>query len=182
LLPAVDRSATITTWHHIFDLIERLNLRTPDQLRPYLTFVKPDFERRPLAEQIIDQLLAEDPARYPLYESLRASRPVQGAYVGKTREEANPETHEEVSLFLKRWVAFEKKLKALVDRLQVQGIYASSTLLARLGVEDENLLNEFERIRRLRNEVVHGLSLPSIEDLREAGGRIEKISQELERL
>lgn len=166
----------------LFEFLKRLDRGTPDQLKPYVLALKPDFEKRPLAEQIIDQLLAEDPTRYPLHESLRASRPVPGDYVGKTREEVDPETHEEVSQFLVRWVDFEKKIKEKAKRLGVQGIYASSTLLSRLGVEDETLLKDFERIRRMRNEVVHGLSLPSAENLRDAGGRIEEISKELKDL
>lgn len=166
----------------LFELIKRLDRGTPERLKPYIVAIKPDFEQRPLAEQIIDQLLAENPTRYPLYESLRASRPVPSDYAGKTREEVDLETHEEVSQFLVRWVAFEKKIIEKAKRLGVQGIYASSRLLSRMGVEDETLLKDFERIRRMRNEVVHGLSLPSAENLRDAGGRIEEISNDLEHL
>ena len=166
----------------LFEFLKRLDLGTPEELKRYVLALKPDFEKRPLAEQIIDQLLGEDPARYPLYESVRASRPVPGDYVGKTREKVDPETNEEISQFLGRWVAFEKKIKGHAKRLGVPGIYASRTLLSLVGVDDERLLKDFEQIRRMRNKVVHGFSLPSAENLRDAAGRLEEISNELKQL
>jgi hypothetical protein len=47
----------------LFELLSRLGLATPNQLKPYLEALHHDTERRPFAEQIIDQLLAEDDAR-----------------------------------------------------------------------------------------------------------------------
>lgn len=166
----------------LFEFLKRLELGTPDQLKPYIQSLNSDLERRPLAEQIIDQLLGENTSRYPLYERLRASRPVPGEHTGKTREEVDSENREEASRFLERWVAFEQKINEKAKRSNAQGVYASRTLLSRLGVTDATLLKEFERIRRMRNEVVHGLLMPSANDLRDAGGRIEEISEQLERL
>jgi hypothetical protein len=41
----------------LFELLKRLNLLTPELLKPYLDAVHHDTERRPIAEQIIDRLL-----------------------------------------------------------------------------------------------------------------------------
>jgi hypothetical protein len=61
----------------LFDLLNKLSLSKPDLLCPYVTTLHPDTERRPLAEQIIDQLLAEDDSRYKIYEDVRLNRPVR---------------------------------------------------------------------------------------------------------
>src|SRR5215218_4812208 len=48
----------------LFRLLTRLELNTPDDLGPYLDLLHGDLEQRPLAEQIIDALIAENPSRY----------------------------------------------------------------------------------------------------------------------
>jgi hypothetical protein len=47
----------------LFRLLTRIELNTPDDLRPYLDLLHGDLEQRPLAEQIIDALIAEDESR-----------------------------------------------------------------------------------------------------------------------
>src|SRR5208337_4897781 len=56
----------------LFELLEELHLTTPGQIEPYLDSLHADTERRPIAEQIIDRLLAEDESRYKLYENIRS--------------------------------------------------------------------------------------------------------------
>jgi ppGpp synthetase/RelA/SpoT-type nucleotidyltranferase len=163
----------------LFELLKRLGLGTPDQIKPYIGTVTSDLEKRPLAEQIIDQLLAEDTSRYSVFENIHASRPVPGDYGDGTGEELDSETHKEVSLFLKRWVTLEQKVTENSKKLEIQRIYPSSALLSRLGVTDAALLKNFERIRRIRNEVVHGLSMPSPADLRDANLVMQEIADRL---
>jgi hypothetical protein len=62
----------------LFDLLVRLNMATPEQLAPYIAGLHADIERRPIAEQIVDQLLAEDEARYKAYEDVRLARQAAG--------------------------------------------------------------------------------------------------------
>jgi hypothetical protein len=56
----------------LYELLKAIDFARPEILQPYLAALTTDFERRPLAEQIIDQLLAEDSQRYETYEQLRA--------------------------------------------------------------------------------------------------------------
>jgi ppGpp synthetase/RelA/SpoT-type nucleotidyltranferase len=159
----------------LFEFLNQEGLVTPDKLKQYIPSLTPDLKNRPLTEQIVTQLGNEDPTRYTRFEKLRASRPVSGDYVRR-------KGIEEVDRFLERWVAFEQMINAKAKGSPAQNIYPSSTLLSRLGVKDETLLKDFERIRRMRDEVVHGLSMPSPEDLRDACGRIDEISKQLEHL
>jgi ppGpp synthetase/RelA/SpoT-type nucleotidyltranferase len=166
----------------LFVLLKRLNLDTPDRLSAYVKALSSDLEKRPLADQIIDQLLGEDKKRYPMYERIRASRPVPGDYLGQGSNQTDTETQEEIGRFLERWVTFEQKLNAKAKGLGAQGLYPSRTLLSRLGIKDETLLKDFERIRRVRNDVVHGLSLPPLHELRNEGSRIEELSNLIDSL
>lgn len=56
----------------LFDFMSKLAIDTPELLKPYIDSLHGNVELRPLAEQIIDALLAEDAQRYEIYESIRA--------------------------------------------------------------------------------------------------------------
>jgi len=68
LLKTADPDALLGRVNILFRLIDALNLSTPEALAPYLSALSSDFERRPLADQVIDQLLGEDSERYKLYQ------------------------------------------------------------------------------------------------------------------
>jgi hypothetical protein len=45
----------------LYDLLAHLELLTPEAVGRYLEPIHADLERRPIAEQIVDQILSEDP-------------------------------------------------------------------------------------------------------------------------
>ena len=75
LLKTADPDALLGRVNILFRLIDALNLSTPEALAPYLSALSSDFERRPLADQVIDQLLGEDSERYKLYQKIRGEEP-----------------------------------------------------------------------------------------------------------
>jgi len=155
----------------LYELLIYLSFATPEHLKRYIASVNTELEKRPLSDQIIDQLLAEDKSRYTVYENLRARRPV----AGPAREGPGREDQRSVDSFLQEWVGLEQKINEFLKTLGKDRIYASRGLLSKLGITDESLLTDFERIRGMRNEIVHGLAIPAASDLREAEGRIQEI-------
>lgn len=165
----------------LFDLLSKLSLSKPDLLRPYVTALHPDTERRPLAEQIIDQLLAEDDSRYKIYEDVRSSRPVPGDYGSTAHEVLEPDVNEAIGFFMAQWIAFERTIR---ERAQLPPgeryqFISASKMLGKMGLFNDDTLAEIERIRRIRNNVVHGVEIPHYVDLREAGLRIHSITERL---
>lgn len=184
-VPVVGESVATTNLGRIdllFELLKSLNLGTPEKLEPYIKALSPDFEKAPLAEQIIDQVVKEDKEKYRIYEKLQANRLVAGHHLALSRTELDADTDQELSRFLDEWVGLEQKVNQMAKGSPSEGIYPSRALLEKLGVKDQDLLREFERIRRMRNAVVHGLTLPPLADLREAGSRIRWISEQLEQI
>lgn len=55
----------------LFELLARLGIDTPELLGPYLEVLDDNVEARPLAEQVIDSLLAEDSSRNEIYNAIR---------------------------------------------------------------------------------------------------------------
>jgi hypothetical protein len=136
-----------------------------------------DTERRPFAEQIIDQLLAEDDARYKVYEDIRAKQPDFGV---DTRGALEPELHDAMGFFLAQWINFERAVREIANRAtgptsERRPWVLSSRLLYSLGLLDDDGRREVEWIRRVRNNLVHGVEIPAPSDLREAGARLQAL-------
>jgi ppGpp synthetase/RelA/SpoT-type nucleotidyltranferase len=165
----------------LFELLKVLGLATPDRVGPYIDALSTDTETRPVSEQIIDRLLAEDSSRYAVYESVRAPRqaPQPGAPVQE--QPAVPDLHEAMGFFLAQWIEVERLFRARVPESEKgRPFVPTGPALRRLGLmENQEDVAEFERIRRLRNHLVHGIEVPHPADLREAGASLQRLSQRL---
>ena len=60
----------------LFGLLSKLHMATSSSVAPYISALNADTERRPVARQIVDQILAEDNSRYQIYEQIRTSRQI----------------------------------------------------------------------------------------------------------
>jgi ppGpp synthetase/RelA/SpoT-type nucleotidyltranferase len=160
-------------------LLDRLDRATPDRLERYLAAWSADIERRPLAEQIVDQLLAEDDTRYDLYEEIKVAR--DSAPWKEREREVGPEIHAAIGLFLSRWIQLEQLIREIVLRRTGEEITVLPTTraLQRLEVSNVSTRSELERIRRLRNNLVHGFEVPDAPTLLEASDRLTHVVAEL---
>lgn len=163
----------------LFALLARVGLLTPKQLRPYLAGLSDDTETRPLAEQIVDRLVAEDEEKYRIYEGLRASKDWEFL---PTAERAS-DTHRAIGFFLSQWIQLERLVREIVLKRSGQHNVALPTgrLLEKLQISNAEIRSTIERMRRLRNYLVHGIEVPPAEDIREAGTRLEMLLPELRR-
>jgi hypothetical protein len=75
----------------LFELLKVLGLATPVGVRPSIDELSTDTETRPVAEQIIDRLLAEDDSRYAGYQSVRAASQVPPPGISIEEQHAEPD-------------------------------------------------------------------------------------------
>jgi hypothetical protein len=156
----------------LFELLKRLEILTPDQLKPYIDAVHHDTERRPIAEQIIDRLLAEDETRYKVYEEIRAARPLS-APGDEVIEPSTAELHEAIGHLLAEWARLERVMRDLYPN--ERHMVPTPKMMSRYTTD----VREFERIRRLRNGVVHGMEEADPADLHDAANRLHDIVEEI---
>lgn len=162
----------------LFDLIRDLNLDTPETLAPYLEALHGNLDLRPLAEQIIDALLADDPARYELYSSIRARR--RPKFPGAETED--DDIFRQVGIFMARWIELEGLIRELTSDLKPgRPTVFNVRQLESLNLLDGDMLAEFDRLRRIRNNLVHGIEIPDVSDIAEAARRLEVITKEIRR-
>jgi hypothetical protein len=93
------------------------------------------------------------------------------------------DVHEAMGYFLREWIKFEVFVREAAQRRgTVDGrvFVPTGRGLERLGLLSSQARNEIERIRRMRNNLVHGIGIPNPADMREAAARLHDIVETLE--
>lgn len=149
----------------LYALLHELNLGTPENLARYIDALHSDLERRPLAEQVIDQVLSEDPTRYATYERIRAldTSVMSNTTSGLPRVSQS----EAIGQFVSLWIDFEKMLRNIAAENGVEGYPIPSLKLLRVAKEvPVELYVLAENLRRFRNQLIHGIEVPDADYIR----------------
>jgi hypothetical protein len=159
--------------------MQRLGIDTPAKLKPYLDALHTDTERRPVAEQIIDRLLAEDESRYAVYTQIRsADQPLQVADF--QYEPPADRSAQAIGLFISEWIKLERFLRQQAPEGERKPFIPTARAFNVLDISPADR-SELERIRRLRNSLVHGIETTDAIDIDDATRRLKAISQRLNR-
>ena len=74
-------------------------------------------------------------------------------------------SQEAIGRFINQWIEVERLLREKTkDQSTKPWLVPSSRVLAEIGHLEPYWTQEFDRIRRFRNNVVHGVAAPSVED------------------
>lgn len=156
----------------LFSLLKRLNKATPEELENYLESLHGAVEERPLAEQVVDALLAEDSSRYAIYDDIRST-----SHSGHV-EVSGPErdTGSAMMQFLRNWVALETVLNELAQRAGVSRRSTAPVIhLLKLLDMPPGIGEEIDLLRSMRNDVVHLRRDFSVAAFGDATKRIQQI-------
>ncbi len=162
----------------LFHLLREVGLNTPEQLAKYVSALHTDFERRPLAEQVIDQVLSEDPARYATFEQIRlldvpVTAPSASDLPRVTQSEA-------IGHFISLWIEYEKMIRtyAASKGFKEFGMPLLRVLRSVEGLP-EDVAEAAERLRRFRNQLVHGIEVPDAEFIHAQTAELRVVVQKL---
>ncbi|MEU3723635.1 RelA/SpoT domain-containing protein [Streptomyces sp. NPDC031705] len=173
--PVEDSGLGRVDW--LFNFLVELDLATPSLLQPFLESLHGNLEQRPLAEQVIDAILAEDASRYAAFDSMRVK-------MGEAKEPGGPGSgdrhHELIGRFMVGWSNLERVIRNL-DPSDTDGakLVPLPRLLDRIPWLDVATRHEIDGLRRIRNLLVHGSKVPGSAFLLEALERIEVITERL---
>lgn len=153
----------------LYKLLAAVDLNTPDQLTKYVQVLHSDFEKRPLSEQIIDQILAEDPARYSTYEQIRLSDMPVAVFIGDVSRSSQTQA---IGGFMSLWIEYEKMLRLRSAQAGITALgMQPSRLLYHLEAPKE-ILASADRLRRFRNQLVHGVEVPDSDTIQAASNEL----------
>lgn len=159
----------------LFDFITVLRKNTPAKLDKYLNALHNNFEARPLADQVIDALLAEDASRYEALRSIQRSS-------SHSSEAGDSDVGSRIGRFLSSWIELEKLEQKLAPPIDFgDRILPIGRRLERLELLDLDMRREIDRIRRMRNAVVHGKEAFSPSELNRAAEQLDSLVEEIRR-
>jgi ppGpp synthetase/RelA/SpoT-type nucleotidyltranferase len=149
----------------LFQLLRDLGLNRPEDLARYVEALHADFEKRPLAEQVIDQILSEDPTRYAVYENIRSlSFPIPAAAPVDMSRTSKAEA---IGQFMTLWVEYERMLRAIEESKGYKNPGRPSGRFVASIIDISPELSELhEQLRHFRNQLVHGIKVPDADYIR----------------
>jgi ppGpp synthetase/RelA/SpoT-type nucleotidyltranferase len=152
----------------LFEFLAELDMATPEQLEPYLEALHGNLESRPLAQQVVDALTAEDSERYRVYQNVR---------LGRHASEPEPyEFNQLVGRFLSSWIDLEQLERELVPPMETRKrALPTGRALEQAGYLEGDTRRELDFIRKMRNQLVHGIEIPSATELAEAADQLDLI-------
>jgi ppGpp synthetase/RelA/SpoT-type nucleotidyltranferase len=157
----------------LFDLLSVVGVDTPELVAPYLKGLHADLDRRPLAEQVIDALLQEDPSRYDTYLQIRNKY---------QNVDGSAEFSVALGEFVRDWIDFEMLMQNRLGQVESgRPRPPTSVQIKQLTGDKPWMTGELQYLRQLRNEVVHGNRDISAADLRQAQETLRNIMAELEK-
>jgi ppGpp synthetase/RelA/SpoT-type nucleotidyltranferase len=154
----------------LFQLLRHYQKNRPGVIKPLLSAVTTDADyERPIGEQLIDLFIGNSKERYATFESIRAFDASSPFY----RKGPDETTERAVGAFLTAWIALEKLVR---QRTGSNRALWRSDLIP--GVSPASA-QQVQILRRLRNELVHGIQTPNPESLTVATNQIKTVVDEL---
>jgi ppGpp synthetase/RelA/SpoT-type nucleotidyltranferase len=184
ILSKPDPEALLGRVNLLYQLLAETKKATPEAIEPYLLSSTTDYERRPLADQIIDKILAESPKYYDTYAKLRLQQSGERGELSARDPAELDRTHAAMGKFLASWIKFEREIQRIAAE-KVPDARLSlppRMLIQQLQLLDPETTRRTERIARFRNMLVHGIEIPSVDDINDATKSLEGILDELARL
>jgi len=160
----------------LFQFLKYAGRNAPWHLESYLEHLNFKEESRSVVEQIVDQILAEDDSLYEAYNQARLHLSKKDPY--GTEDETISYFSEERALgyFMHRWIAVEAVSRQAIgeslsksERRQLPPHVVGERLF------DKDTVEQLREIRRLRNQIIHGIQFPSEKELMEAGRFLQQV-------
>jgi ppGpp synthetase/RelA/SpoT-type nucleotidyltranferase len=164
----------------LFQLLRDLGLNKPEDLARYIDALHADFEKRPLAEQVIDQVLSEDLSRYAAYEHVRAFD--VPALTMASIDTPRASQSEAIGQFMSLWIDYERMLRAVAAKKGYKNIgMPSGRFLSTISEIQPSLIEAAERLRHFRNQLVHGIEVPDTDYIRGQAADLRKLVESVQK-
>ena len=162
----------------LYRFLQMINLDRPECIEEYLEILDPDTEKRPITDQIVDQILARDSNLYNKYDQAKQDVGLLNPYGVKTDNVCSmSRNHTALEYFLARWIIFESTVREIAKEtrpdLEESPFIFSQQILEKIEIFDGGTVFEIDSIRRLRNNAVHGRGIPESSVLYRAGEYLE---------
>jgi ppGpp synthetase/RelA/SpoT-type nucleotidyltranferase len=163
----------------LFDLLVRLDMNRPASVDPYLAQLHGNIEERPLAEQVIDAIIAEEPARYATYTAVRLATLRGSGRQGDPGDQAS-EYARQLGTFIQSWIRLESMLGDIAAKNGLPRNQPLMRSLRQLPFLDDSLFEKLDILRQIRNRVMHGDEFHSASDLANATAVLDQVIEQIQ--
>jgi ppGpp synthetase/RelA/SpoT-type nucleotidyltranferase len=162
----------------LYKFLQLAQLDKPECIEQFVLQLDSNTEKRPIVDQLVDYIVAGNEELYELYNKARIESANKNPYSKKQEKSAILTEESALGYFISRWIIFEFVIRE-ISKEKMGEHYKNIPFIPRKLLEsriiDENTYFKIEPIRRLRNQVIHGIEFQSEEQLMSAGKILEEI-------
>jgi ppGpp synthetase/RelA/SpoT-type nucleotidyltranferase len=162
----------------LFRLIQSAGLNRAEEIDKLIATFDTDTEKHSVADQIIDHLLAARGDLYEVNQQLLSKESSLPTGLGQGEQEQAERNKNTVGAFLGQWARLENALREVAIALR-PGIPPHMTLTTQgiraLRLFDPEKAVEFERVRAVRDGLIHGKQSWSMDAIGAAAGSIDHL-------
>lgn len=165
----------------LFKFLQLAGLDRPDKINKYLANVSIETEKKSVVEQIVDEILSEQPTLFEEYFEAKHAVGFRNPYSDSEEIETKPE-ESVLGSFITRWIRFESIITKIYLKMNPgssQNHFISIKLLENMNLLDDNIKYQYIYLNQIRNELVHGKSFYSNAELTSAGENIMRLIKDI---
>ncbi|GFZ86982.1 hypothetical protein GCM10008018_36410 [Paenibacillus marchantiophytorum] len=165
----------------LYSFLEKVSLNEPTKLEVYVQRLDPDTEKRNIVDQIIDYIITGNEEGYTIFNETKReyNKKSQSHILREDSQSLN--RNSAFGHFMSTWVALEYLISEIAKEKGLNAslpVYNSNTL-REMNIMSKKTLYELDSLKRLRNEVVHGIKVPEEEALLSAATYIENLIRQM---
>lgn len=150
----------------LYKFLQYVELNSPQKLSQFTVDLDPDTENRPIVDQLVDRILLGNEKNYEFYSRAKNEIGTRSPYSIKNEKILSLINNRlALGVFLSKWIIFESTLRRIsnnqrnnmITALEPRNQVFNFRQIVSLEIFDQASLFEINSIRRLRNEVVHGI-------------------------
>lgn len=164
--PSINLESSIGKVDTLYRFTKAIKFSKPDKIKKYISKLVFSEEQRPIADQIIDAILIENPKYYDAFERVKLQIISKKHYKTHFEELFSEESYQSLlGKFISKWISVETKLKNQLkfkaeENRNIRLMPFTGKLLNQFQLLDDNEITQFEYLRRFRNNLVHGIEVP----------------------
>lgn len=166
----------------LYTFLKLADLDKPEYLENFIEQLDVNTEKRPIVDQIIDSVIDGDETLYSKYDQARLMAGSRNPYSIKQDSLSFLRDENLLGYFITRWIIFEHMVREIFKK--VDSKYTAGTIFSLKSLLEREIINknryfQIESIRRLRNNIIHGIESPDDDQLIRATGVLEEILSEI---
>lgn len=153
--------------------LQMVSLNTPSLIKDFIKDVTPDTSSSPIVEQVVDAILDNKPEWYIKYMEAQRELGRLNPYSSSDETRTVENETSELDHFIARWIALESGIHTIRKKGTKDYLPARPQALVEYGILQDDHVQTYQWVRQIRNQLIHGVEIPSLDTLRDASTHLD---------